>query len=89
MLPESVFPTPYDLKASLTYVALMLYGNCGWLQYPIFIHPQELDLNRVYKEMDAGSQRLENTRPLSGKLPSTRKSFLQRFKVCHALPFER
>lgn len=43
-----------------------------------------MNLTRVYKEIDDGAQRAENTRPLSGKtgaLPSTRKSLLQRFKV--------
>lgn len=42
-----------------------------------------MDLNRVYEEIDAGSQRSQNTRPLekSGELPVTSKSLLHRFKV--------
>lgn len=45
---------------------------------------QEMDLNRVYEEIDAGSQRSQNTRPLSSKtgaLPATSKSLLHRVKV--------
>lgn len=45
---------------------------------------QEIDLNRVYEETDAASQRSQNTRPPSGKsgaLPLTNKSLLHRFKV--------
>eukprot|EP00752_Nemacystus_decipiens_P010357 g9227.t1 len=44
---------------------------------------QEIDLNRVYEETDAASQRSQNTRPPSGKsgaLPLTNKSLLHRFK---------
>lgn len=86
-LPEPVLPRPTPSKPTLTFVALMLCDNADAISYPTFTFTQELDLNRVYKEMDAGSQRLENTRPLSGKLPTTRKSFLQRFKVCHTVAF--
>lgn len=48
---------------------------------------QELDLNRVYSEIDAGSQRLENTRAPTwdGGIPATEKTILQRFKV-HFVP---
>ena len=52
---------------------------------------QDMDLSRVYKEIEDGAQRAENTRPLdakTGALPSTRKSLLQRFKVwCEGTPY--
>ena len=45
---------------------------------------QGMDLDRVYEETDAASQRSQNTRPpsvKSGALPLTNKSLLHRFKV--------
>ena len=59
-------------------------GRVRLKAYPTHATRQEMDLDRVYEEIDAGSQRSQNTRPPSGKtgaLPATKKSLLHRFKV--------